>query len=73
MASELMDKKESYHSIREKSYKYFELYNRTDIISEKQRVLVDDENDKNKDETNTIVHRCIVDYEPIIDIDIKFK
>jgi hypothetical protein len=73
MASELIDKKEAYHAIRQKASKYFELYNRTDIVSEKQRVLVDDENEKNKDETNIVVHRCIVDYEPIVDIDIKFK
>lgn len=73
MASEIIDKKDAYKAIYDKSNKYFELYNRTDIVSEKQRVLVDDENEKNKDETNIIVHRCIVDYEPIVDIDIKFK
>jgi hypothetical protein len=73
MASELVDKRDAYESIRDKSNKYFEEYNRTDIISEKQRVLVDDENEKNKDETNIIVHRCVVNYEPIIDIDVKFS
>jgi len=73
MASELADKKDAYKAIYKRSKDYFELYNRTDVISEKQRVLVDDENEKNKDETNIIIHRCVVNYEPIVDIDIKFK
>jgi hypothetical protein len=73
MASELVDKREAFESITDKRRKYFELYNRTDIVTEKQRVLVDDENEKNKDETNIIVHRCVVDYAPIIDIDVKIK
>ncbi len=73
MATETSDKRDAYKSIQEKSTNYFELYNRTDIVSEKQRVLVDDENEKNKDETNIIVHRCVVNYEPIVDIDVRFS
>ena len=40
---------------------------------EKQRVRIDDDNDKNKDETNIMVHRCWVNYEPIVDINVKLN
>lgn len=71
MATEIDDKKEAYLSIMDKNTKFFEQYNQTDIIIEKQRTLVDDENEKNKDETNIMVYRCSINYEPIVDIEIK--
>lgn len=71
MYSELSDRREIYKSIIDKNNKYFEQYNKTDVITEKQRVLVDDENEKNKDETNVIIHRCVINYVPIIDIEIS--
>lgn len=70
MATDILDKKESYKAIFNKNKLFFERYNRTDVIVEKQRSLVDDENEKNKDETNIIVHRCIVNHQPIIDIEV---
>jgi hypothetical protein len=71
MAMDILDKREAYKAIQNKNKVFFEQYNRTDVIVEKQRARVDDENEKNKDETNVIVYRCVVNYSPIIDIEIK--
>jgi hypothetical protein len=67
ISTEITDKKEMYKEFQDKKNNYYSIYNRMDVVTEKQRVKIDD-NDKNKDETNIIVNRCIVNYEPIVDI-----
>ena len=73
MAPAMQEKIEAYKEILVKRTKYFEQHNITDVIIEKQRKLVDEDNEKNKDETNVMVNRCILNYEPIISIDTKLK
>jgi hypothetical protein len=72
-SEDIADKKEIYINIHKKQLDYFKKYNRTSIVTQKQRVLIDDENIKNKDEMYIIENRCVIDYEPIVDIELKFS